>query len=416
MIRIVKKSQVGGKLVAPTSKSALQRLIVASMLSDGESNIYYNLMSEDSEAVLGISKAIGAKVSICDGYLSILGGFKNPSEKLYVGESGLGLRMLLPILASTNYEFEVSGKGSLLMRPLGYVVDSLKSAGVSIVCENDSLPVKLQGPISTNQVIIDGSIGSQLVTGYLMAAPLLNRDIEIIVDNLKSKPYIDLTISILESFGIEVINHSYQRYEIKKGQKYCATDIKAEGDWSGAAFPLVAAAISGSIELLDIDINSTQGDKAILNVIKSCGAKVYESNNSIKVSKNVLNAFEFDATDVPDLFPPLVALAINCKGKSVIKGVSRLKHKESDRGYTLQNEFQKLGANILIDNDLMIIEGSSLKGNKVSSHNDHRIAMALAIAAINADGEVEIENSDAVGKSWPDFFEKMKDIGMDVNG
>jgi 3-phosphoshikimate 1-carboxyvinyltransferase len=412
MNKTVKKSAINGKLIAPTSKSALQRLIAAGMLCKGESIIHFQSISEDSEAVLGIAKAIGARISMSDNSLSIEGGFQKPSEKLNVGESGLGLRMLLPILASTNYMFEISGRGSLLKRPIAYVVDSLRESGVFVECINDSLPIRMKGPISSNKIRIDGSLGSQQLTGYLMAAPLLKRKIEIDVSDLKSKPYIDLTISILNDFGIDVSNHLYQKFTIEKGQEYMAAEIRAEGDWSGAAFPLVAAAISGIVELRGISSKSSQGDKAILDVIKSCGSNVTENNEGVMVSKNFLNAFEFDATDVPDLFPPLVALAVNCDGKSIIKGVSRLKHKESDRGITLQSEFNKLGANILIDNDIMIIEGSQLKGNKVNSHNDHRIAMALAVAALNADGDVIIENAEAVGKSWPDFFERMKDIGM----
>jgi 3-phosphoshikimate 1-carboxyvinyltransferase len=414
MDKTVKKSAINGKLIAPTSKSALQRLVAAAMLCKGESIIHFQSISEDSEAVLGIARAIGSIISMSDNRLIIKGGFQNPFEKLNVGESGLGLRMLLPILASTNYMFEISGRGSLLKRPIAYVIESLRKSGVFVECTNDSLPIKIQGPISSNKIMIDGSLGSQLLTGYLMAAPLLNRNIEIEVSDLKSKPYIDLTISILNDFGIKISNHLYQKFTIEKGQEYRAAEIHAEGDWSGAAFPLVAASISGIVELKGISSKSIQGDKAILDVIKSCGSSVTENNEGVMVSKNFLNAFEFDATDVPDLFPPLVALAVNCDGKSIIKGVSRLKHKESDRGFTLQSEFNKLGANIIIDNDIMIIEGSKLKGNKVNSHNDHRIAMALAVAALNTEGNVIIENAEAVGKSWPDFFERMKEIGMIV--
>jgi len=414
MNKTVRKSVIGGSLIVPSSKSALQRLIVASMLANGESEIHYESISEDAEAVLGIAKAIGARISETEKCITIKGGFNNPSEFLSVGESGLGLRMLAPVLASTSFPFDISGKGSLLKRPVGFLVESLKNAGVSVEYSGDSLPIRIQGPISSDTIYVDGSIGSQLLTGYLMAAPLLDRDIEIVVDNLKSKPYIDLTISILQEFGIEVENSFYQKFKIRKGQRYVPAKTSCEGDWSGAAFPLVAAAIGGELTIKGLNIYSTQGDKQILEVIKSCGAIVVIDSEGIKVKKTELMPFNFDATDVPDLFPPLVSLALNCKGKSVIKGVSRLKHKESDRGYTLQTEFQKLGANIQIDNDLMIIEGCNLRGNVVSSHHDHRIAMALAVAAINAESDVIIEDSEAVGKSWPDFFEKMKDLGMNL--
>jgi 3-phosphoshikimate 1-carboxyvinyltransferase len=414
MIRIVRKSVIKGKINTPGSKSALQRLIVAAMLSKGESIIHYESICEDSEAVLNVAKDIGVLVSHEPQRIKMLGGFNFPKKKLNVGESGLGLRMLAPVLASTKYPFEITGKGSLLNRPVDFVVDTLRFSGVSVHCQGNSLPIKIKGPISANHIKIDGSVGSQLLTGYLMAAPLLDCDIEIEVENLKSKPYIDLTISILKEFGIEIINHNYQKFEIKKGQKYIATSTICEGDWSGAAFPIVAAAILGEITINGLSIKSAQGDKVILDVIKACGAQVSENTEGILVSKANLTAFEFDATDVPDLFPPLVALAVNCKGKSIIKGVSRLKHKESNRGLTLQSEFQKLGANILIDDDSMIIEGRLLKGNTVHSHHDHRIAMALAVAALNAENETIIEDAEAVGKSWPDFFEKMKELGANI--
>ena len=414
MNKTVSKSIIKGTLIAPTSKSALQRLIVAAILSNGKSTIRFESMSEDAEAVLGIAQSLGAKVYLTENTIEIDGGIHDPVEQIYIGESGLGLRMIVPVLACTSYAFEVSGKGSLLSRPLGFVIDTLLSCGVKIESTEGSLPLKLNGPIQTDNVKIDGSVGSQLLTGFLFAAPILDRDFEIEVSNLKSKPYIDLTINILQEFGIEISNFGYDRFLIKGGQSYKACNCYAEGDWSGAAFILVAAAIAGEVRLTGINNDSLQGDKQIVDVIKACGAEVIESENEIFVKRDKLMAFEFDATDVPDLFPPLVSLAVNCVGKSFIKGVSRLKHKESDRAMTLQTEFAKLGANIQIEGDIMIVEGSQLIGTKVFSNHDHRIAMALTISALTIQNEVEIEDSEAVGKSWPDFFEKLESIGAKV--
>ena len=411
MNRLVKKSSIHGRITAPSSKSDLQRLFVCAMLSNGTSEIEFQSLNEDSEAVLNIAKLTGSNIAYLQNRIKITGGFNNPQLLLNVGESGLGLRMLAPVLAATGYAFEIHGKGSLLKRPVGFVVEALRSAGVSVKCPDNSLPLSIKGPITVDHISLDGSVGSQLLTGFLMAAPLLNRHITIEVENLKSRPYIDLTISILNQFGIDIHHHQYEKFEILGGQNYKAVAVKADGDWSGIAFMLVAAAISGEIAVEGIRIDSPQGDKVIIEVLKNCGAEVITDQNSVKVRKNQLKAFEFDATDVPDLFPPLVALALNCTGKSVIKGVSRLKNKESDRGQTLQSEFNKIGANIIIDNDMMIIEGTSLYGGKVYSHNDHRIAMALAIAGLNSNDAISIENSEAVGKSWPDFFENLKELG-----
>jgi len=414
MNKTVSTSIIKGTLTAPTSKSALQRLIVAAILSNGKSTIRFESMSEDAEAVLGTAKSLGAKFSLSNNIIEIDGGIHEPSTHIFIGESGLGLRMIVPVLASLPNAFEISGRGSLLNRPLGFVIDTLVACGVKIDNSNGSLPLKINGPIATNKVKIDGSVGSQLLTGFLFAAPILNRDFEMEVSNLKSKPYIDLTINILHDFGIEISNFGYERFMIKGGQSYKPCNCYAEGDWSGAAFILVAAAIAGEIRLIGINNDSLQGDKRIVDVIKACGAKVIILENEIFIQKDKLMAFEFDATDVPDLFPPLVSLAVNCVGKSYIKGVSRLKHKESDRAMTLQTEFAKLGANIQIEGDIMIVEGSQLVGKQVFSHHDHRIAMALAIAALTAQGTVEINGSEAVGKSWPDFFEKLESLGANV--
>ncbi len=410
MNKTISKSNIKGSIVAPTSKSALQRHIAAAMLAKGKSVIRYESMSDDAEAVLGVAKSLGVNVVQVGNSIEIEGGINNPLKELYIGESGLGLRMLTPILAATGYPFEIAGRGSLLKRPVDFVVDTLRKTGVQIADTNGSLPLKLHGPIRENEIFVDGSVGSQLLTGFLMAAPLLDENIKIKVSNLKSKPYIDLTISVLKRHGVEVENLDYSEFSIASGQVYKGINTYAEGDWSGAAFVLVAAAIAGEICLKGIDNNSTQGDKQIVNVLKACGAFVEEGDNEISVKNEALNAFEFDATDVPDLFPPLVSLAVNCNGISKIKGVSRLKHKESDRANTLKSEFEKLGATIELNGDFMEIEGTKLTGEKVHSHNDHRIAMALAVVALTTDGEVVIEQSEAVAKSWPDFFEKLEEI------
>lgn len=415
MNKIVSKSEISGTLIAPTSKSALQRHIAAAMLADGKSSIKFESISEDAEAVLGVAESLGAKVVMDGKVIEINGGIDNPLQDLYIGESGLGLRMITPILAAMKFPFEISGRGSLLKRPVDFVVDTLSSAGVDIQSTNESLPLKLEGPIKNDKIFIDGSVGSQLLTGFLMAAPLLNKDIEIEVEDLKSKPYIDLTIAILADYGVEIINKDYKKFLIKGGQKYHPVNIYSEGDWSGAAFVLVAAAIAGEINLKGIDINSTQGDKRIVDVLKDCGAIITEGDNEISVKKAELKAFEFDATDVPDLFPPLVSLAVNCKGRSKIKGVSRLKHKESDRASTLKQEFEKIGASVEIDGDYMYVSDARIKGGTVHSHNDHRIAMALAVAAINAEDDIIIEQSESVAKSWPDFFEKFSIIGAKID-
>jgi 3-phosphoshikimate 1-carboxyvinyltransferase len=244
-----------------------------------------------------------------------------------------------------------------------------------------------------------------------MALPVTEKDSIIIVNNLKSKPYIDMTLQVLKSFGINILKTGYSRFEIPGNQKYKAGKFEVEGDWSGGAFLLVAGAINGDIRIEGLRADSLQSDKAILNVLDSAGVRTTILENSITVRKSPLKAFFFDATESPDLFPPLVTLAAFCRGKSTIKGVSRLIHKESNRAEALITEFGRIGIRIETSDDNMIVSGGSVKGGEVSSHGDHRIAMAAAVAALGSSGKILIKNSGCVAKSWPLFFEQLRRLG-----
>lgn len=383
------------------------------MLATGKSLIRFASISEDVKNVLKIASQLCSKAEIIGKSIVIEGGIIKKRATINVGESGLGLRMLTPILSAVGGAYEISGKGSLLNRPTDFIIESLERAGAVLTTTNGKLPILIKKGITKNHFEVDASLSSQLLTGLLMAAPLINKDVCIEVANLNSKPYIDLTINILKDYNIEVINENYKRFTIKSGQRYLPVNLRTEGDWSSVAFALVAAATTGELQITDIDKYSKQGDKKIVEILKKAGAFVEWSDNDIIVKKGNLNCFQFDATDTPDLFPPLVALAVHCKGVSRIKGVSRLQYKESNRAYTLQKEFQKLSAKIKLEGDYMLIEGSNLKGNIVSSHNDHRIAMALAVAALNIEESVRITNSEAVNKSWVEFFDVLEELTVD---
>jgi len=213
-----------------------------------------------------------------------------------------------------------------------------------------------------------------------------------------------MTIEVLSCFGVEVINHNYEKFTIAANQKLKAIEYKIEGDWSAASFHAVAGAIGGEVRMRNLIINSFQSDIAIIDVLKMSGANVELNEESVLVTKNDLNAFEFDATHCPDLFPPLLLLAIASKGISEIKGVSRLLHKESNRAEVLQSEFSKLGAHIEIVDDTMLIKGGRLISGVINSNNDHRIAMAAAISSLICDGQIEIENPNVINKSYPTFY------------
>jgi 3-phosphoshikimate 1-carboxyvinyltransferase len=247
-----------------------------------------------------------------------------------------------------------------------------------------------------------------------MALPVAENDSLVIVENLKSKPYIDMTLQVLERFGIRIDRTDYSRFSIPGSQIYQPQKFEIEGDWSGGAFLLVAGAINGEITVKGLRPDSRQSDKAILNVLDSAGARTTIMENSIGVKKSKLRPFFFDATESPDLFPPLVALATYCRGTSTIKGVSRLIHKESDRSAALVNEFGKMNVKIEADGDKMMITGGKVTGAEVSSHGDHRIAMAAAVAALAASAKVIIKDSQCVAKSYPAFFDDLRHLGVMV--
>jgi 3-phosphoshikimate 1-carboxyvinyltransferase len=270
------------------------------------------------------------------------------------------------------------------------------------------------GMITGRSAIIDGSTGSQLLTGLLMALPLLNSDSEITVENLKSKPYISLTLQLLEDFGVRIENNNFRRFSIPGRQSYRAHEYTVEGDWSGAAFLLVAGAIAGEVTVTNLDCSSLQSDIAVLQALRDAGAEMSEHDGKVKITRSGLKAFTFDATDSPDLFPPLAALASFCSGISRIKGVSRLAHKESNRAGAITEVLGAMNISVRIEDDEMLIKGGAVNGAIVSSHNDHRIAMMAAVMALGGRGEVSITGAEAVDKSFPKFFDVLKALGADV--
>jgi 3-phosphoshikimate 1-carboxyvinyltransferase len=426
MITIVKPLQnkkLNGNLTAPSSKSMMQRVVAAALLCDGVTNISNASFCDDSLAAIEIVGNLGGRINIDreNKKVKIVGSGKiEPKTTLLnTNEAGLSIRMFTPITALSEKEISLTGRGSLLKRPVSMMEKPLENLGVSFESNEGFLPIKVKGPINGGKAFVDGSVSSQFLTGLLFALPKSLKDTILEVESLKSKPYIDMTINVLNEFGIEIENSDYERFIIKGNQNYKGCDYTVEGDWSGGAFLLAAGAVGGRNVKIDLlDKNSTQADRAFLDVLKLSGAKFDAGDSSIVFNSDeqTLNGFEFDATECPDLFPPIVSLAAYCKGVSVIKGVNRLKHKESDRGEVLKNEFSKLGIRIEISGDIMKIHGTDrISGGEIDSHNDHRIAMAATVMAIGAEAPVTIKNSECINKSYNDFYDDMKKIGMEIS-
>jgi 3-phosphoshikimate 1-carboxyvinyltransferase len=410
-------SQVSGSIAVPASKSAMQRACAAALLHPGATHIYNPGHCDDDMAARAMIEALGATVVDEGAFLRIQSrGVLPKSNQLHCGESGLGVRMFTPIAALSPLPLTITGSGSLTGRPLHLFDEILPQLGVRVVSQQGRLPLSIQGPLVPKEISIDGSLSSQFLTGLLMAfGAAATSPVTITVHDLKSRPYIDLTLELMRHFGYEVVHEQYERFVIHPRWDLSETTLTyaVEGDWSGAAFLLVAGAIAGAVTVTELRLDSAQADKAILQALIAAEARVSVTDTHIRIQGGELKAFQFDATDCPDLFPPLAALAAYCAGTSVITGVSRLAHKESNRALTLQEELGKMGVRIELQEDLMVIHGSqSLKGAIVHSRHDHRIAMACAVAALRADEPVYIEEPMAVRKSYPDFWTHWRNLGV----
>ena len=462
MLVTIQPSVLSGEIWAPASKSSMQRACAAALLRAGETIIRHPGYSNDDKAALGVIRGLGAEVSEGgDGSLRIRskgmgrGAGKNGGDagtghpEVNCGESGLGLRMFAPIIALSGEAIRVRGEGSLLSRPMDFFDEIFPRLGIRVVSNKGKLPLEIQGPLQPRNIEIDGSLSSQFLTGLLFSFVAAGaKDVAIRVHHLKSKPYIDLTLQVMKHFGWAVENRNYEEFYFAGtpvgdhgdagpgGNTAGVLEYTVEGDWSGGAFLLVAGAIAGPITVRGLDTWSTQADKAILQALCDCGALLEIGEESILIgppgaaatggpgtaaatgnATSGLKAFQFDATDCPDLFPPLVALAAHCEGTTVITGVSRLAHKESNRGLTLQEEFGKMGVAIDLVGDKMLIRGGGsvggggVKGATVHSRHDHRIAMACAVGALRADGSLTIVEAQAIDKSYPDFYRHLQQLG-----
>lgn len=414
----IQPSALKGNIVAPASKSSMQRACAAALLCEGASEIINPGKSNDDLAALDVIQKLGARVvSNDDSSLTVYSQGVDPAEnEINCGESGLGIRMFTPIAALSNKTITINGTGSLLNRPMHFFDEIFPKLGIQIQSQQGRLPLKIKGPLQPADIEVDGSLSSQFLTGLLMAfGSSVTKAVTIKVNGLKSKPYIDLTLQVMESFGRKVTHTNYEYFHLEpQAINYEPQSYTVEGDWSGGAFLLAAGAIAGTITVKGLDISSTQADKAILQALQDCGCFLSTRKEVIEIGPAPLKAFHFNATDCPDLFPPLVALASYCHGTTTIAGVSRLAHKESNRALTLQEEFAKLGVEIILQRDVMLVKGNKLNAATVHSRHDHRVAMACAVAALKADGEVAIKEAEAVNKSYPDFYHHLQELGATV--
>ena len=368
--------------------------------------------SRDVEACKQILRELGCEIEGTNTLYITPPSLTNLEQvEISVGESGLALRMFSSIAKLFAKTVIIHAEGSLLSRPVDSLVESIHKTGIIVKQATSNFPLVLSGEMSTKEIHVDGSFSSQILSGLLISAPLLPHSTTIFVDNLTSKPYIDLTLEVMRDFGVKILNENYERFEIKGNQEYIGRDYQIEGDWSGATNHIVGAAISGRVQLTRLQENSKQADRIILSIIQEYGAHVEWVNGDFIITKaEIRKPITVDLTDNPDLFPILSILACSASGTSSFTGTKRLIHKESNRLETVTELLNVFGVEYTLSENQIDIHGTGkIFGGKINCYNDHRIAMAATVAACFSKIPIELDNPECVKKSYPTFF---NDLGL----
>lgn len=410
MEKTIHPSQVSGEVRPPCSKSYAQRALAAALLSDGETTLSNIELCDDTRYAMNVITGLGASVRQTGPMEYVIrGGLAPITDTINTGESGLATRLFTPIAALCDRRMTITGTGTMLRRPIGMMIDPLRNLGVQ-VRSNGYLPITVQGPLRGGETDVEAYVSSQFLTGLLMSLPLAEGDTILHVEQPNSLPYLAVTVDLASKFRIRMEHNGFREFFIPGGQHYHPAKLHIEGDWSSAAFMLVAGAIAGEVTAKRMNTLSLQADLAIIQALTKAGAVIITTPDEITVRKRELTGFDFDATQRPDLFPILAVLGANCEGTTHIRGVNRLVYKESNRAEAIVSEYTKLGMDVALEDDVMTVRGGSLSGGTIDSCNDHRIAMAAAIAALAASGPVTITNAQAVTKSYPRFWDDLDSI------
>lgn len=404
---------LGGTLHVPPSKSDSHRALISAALSQSHCSVSNILFSKDIEATLHAIQSFGIATECTEN--SVLfepSAIKCPSQPVACNESGSTLRFMIPWSFLVSGDVIYTGENHLKKRPLDDYERLFKAKGIDYTYDGQ-LPMIVKGKPISGEMILSGNVSSQYYSGLFFVLPLMGVDSEIIVDgHLESKGYVDLTLATLERHGIKITNNDYKRFVIPGNQHYQSVDHSVEGDYSNAAFWIVAGQISKEIRLSGLKPDSLQRDKQVIDVVKSMGGNLVWEGDVLVSSPAKTRGTVIDASEIPDIIPILCVLAALSEGTTTVVNGSRLRIKESDRIKSTVSELSKLGAHITETQDGMVIEGlKSLEGGDVSSWNDHRIAMAMAVASIRCIMPVTIENPMAVTKSYPHFYQDFSRLG-----
>lgn len=404
MIQKVEQSLLSGELIIPASKSDAQRAILVASLCEGRSELYNIGNSNDVRAMINCIEQIGATVFENKNSISIIGVRSFPKKAHFnCGESGLAFRLIAGICCVNEGIYHLDGHGSLIQRKHDFIDKFGWEYGINIESNNGKLPYEIHGGLKGELLTVDGSETSQFLSGLLLGLPLLRRKTRLIARNLTSAPYVEMTLATLHKFGLSIGVDEGDVFNIDSASTFKATEYTIEGDWSAASYWCIASALGHKIKIKGLNRDSLQADRILLDLFSGFD-NIYDEKEQLTLCKRPLIAFDFDATNCPDLFPSLVAYAVFCEGVSRIKGIHRLINKESNRIETLLSEFEKIGADLTVKEDTLFIQKTELNSNLVDSFGDHRIAMCMAIVGLQIHEGITISGADAVAKSYPDFW------------
>jgi 3-phosphoshikimate 1-carboxyvinyltransferase len=423
-IRITPSSATG-EVAAPPSKSYTHRAVIAASLAAGESLIENPLLSDDTLYTIDACRSLGANIELEDGGLKINGTggqikVTPGRERIFAGNSGSTIRLVAPLAALAPTKVILDGDDRLRQRPVGDLLSALESLGASArsLENNGCPPIEIRGgKLGGGEVTTSGQKSSQHISALLMIAPYTEGGLIIkVVNELRSKPYLDITLDVMREFGIEAVNKDYKEFLVKNGQIYKGKRYRIEGDYSSAAYFLAAGAIGGKpVTVKNLKADSAQGDKYLMNILSAMGCSVEQQKEAVTVyRRDDLKGITTDMGDYPDLVPTVAVIAAYAQGRTEMNNISHLKFKESDRLADTATELGKMGIKVDITDNAMLVYGGKPQGAEVEAHNDHRLAMSLSIAALFAKGNSIINGAEAVTKSYPRFFNDLASLGAKI--
>ena len=410
------KSEIKGKVRAPSSKSYTIRGLMCAALAKGESEILSPLISEDTQAALNVLSQVGVSVHQQDDLWKVTGGdFHKPDTDLFCGDSAATLRFMMAVCSLVPGRCQLVPGPSLARRPVKPLVEALRQLGVNCSSQGEVAPVTVDGgKLKGGVVELPGHISSQFVSALLLISPLAEEIVKIILTTPpESKPFIRMTLDCLQRFGIEIVSSKDLRQLEAIKQTYKPAKYEVEGDWSSASYFLALGALSGEVEVENLNPQSHQGDKIMLNFLRDMGASFEIKQNSVIVKKSQLRAIPADLSDCIDLLPTMAVLAAVADGTSEFTGIFRARLKESNRVDAVRKTLTRMGIKTVEEKNRLTIAGSTPKGSAIDAKGDHRLAMAFSILGSQA-GETIINDAECVAKTYPQFWEELKSIGGEV--